>query len=44
MDILLLEKALNTVKTVLMLAAVINVLVLAAIAYRLYTKQSLEVK
>jgi hypothetical protein len=44
MDILLLEKALNTVKTLATLAFIINGLVLVMIAYRFVTKQSMRVE
>lgn len=43
-DILLLEKAFSTIKTIATMAAVINGLVVVTIAYRLFKKQSLEVK
>lgn len=44
MDILIWEKALNTVKTLVTLAAFINVLTLAAIVYRLFKKQSMSIE
>ena len=44
MDILLWEKALNTVKTLVTLAVLINVVTIAAIVYRLVTKQSMNLE
>lgn len=44
MDILLLEKALNTVKTLATLAFCLNGLVMVAVAYRYVTKQSMRIE
>jgi cbb3-type cytochrome oxidase subunit 3 len=44
MDILLLEKALNTAKTLATLAFFINGLVMVAIAYRFVKRQSMRLE
>lgn len=44
MDVLILEKVLNTAKTLAMMAALLNALIVSIVAYKFITKQSFEVK
>lgn len=44
MDILILEKALNTVKTIVTLAVGLNVVLWVAIAYRYVSNKSMDLK